>query len=86
MENMLEVKLPLAYRPKHEIDRDLAQLKQHHHPHVIELGQVNPPEGHAEATPERRRHAVCYVLGPEEWNLLFPDIPSEYGGMICYRQ
>lgn len=38
------------------------------------------------ADPKRRRHVVCRTLGPEEWGLVFPDIPGEYGGTVCVRK
>ena len=36
--------------------------------------------------PLRRRRVFCRVLDPAEWGLLFPDIPSEYGGTVCIRK
>jgi hypothetical protein len=38
------------------------------------------------ADPQRRRHVLCRTLGPEEWGLIFPDIPSDYGGTVCVRK
>ncbi len=34
----------------------------------------------------KRRKGVCRTLSYEEWALVFPDIPSEYGGTVCYRK
>ncbi len=42
--------------------------------------------GQPVADPQRRKHVFCRVLGPEEWGLLFPDIPGEYGGTVCIRK
>ena len=38
------------------------------------------------ADPHRRRRVVCRQMSPQEWGLVFPDIPSEYGGMVCTRK
>jgi hypothetical protein len=35
-------------------------------------------------SPARRSRAFCRTLGPEEWGLVFPESPSEYGGTVCY--
>ena len=42
--------------------------------------------GQPVADPQRRRHVLCRVLGPEEWGLVFPDVPSDYGGTVCVRK
>ena len=38
------------------------------------------------ADPKRRRHALCFTLAPDDWNMLFPHIPSDYGGTVCVRK
>ena len=38
------------------------------------------------ADPHRRPRVLCRTYGPEEWNLIFPDIPSDYGGTVCVRK
>jgi len=38
------------------------------------------------ADPQHRKRVLCRQYGPEEWNLIFPDIPSEYGGTVCVRK
>jgi len=38
------------------------------------------------ADPQRRHHVLCFTLAPEDWGMLFPDIPSEYGGTVCVRK
>lgn len=41
------------------------------------------PSGGDASTPQSR--SFCRVLSPEEWSLVFPEYPSDYGGMVCYR-
>jgi hypothetical protein len=89
METRLDVTLPLAYLPKHDVERRLARLKADHPcSQVIELGEVNQPgsdRGH-DAPESRKKRAVCFVLDPETWNEFYPDHHSEYGGMVCYLE
>jgi hypothetical protein len=33
----------------------------------------------------RRKRTICIALTPWEWNLIFPEAPSAYGGIVCYR-
>ena len=42
--------------------------------------------GQPVADPQHRKRVLCRVLDPAEWGLVFPDIPSEYGGTVCVRR
>lgn len=33
-----------------------------------------------------KRRGRCRYLAKEEWNLVFSDYPSEYGGTVCTRR
>jgi hypothetical protein len=37
------------------------------------------------ATPAARKRTICIALTPFEWNLIFPEAPSAFGGIVCYR-
>lgn len=38
------------------------------------------------ADPKGRKHVLCFTLAPDDWNMLFPHIPSDYGGTVCVRR
>lgn len=67
------------------VDQTQQQMKER----VAEVKQrtgksVDPNKvGTPVADPKRRRHVLCFTLAPEDWNVLFAHIPSEYGGTVC---
>ena len=36
-------------------------------------------------SPARRGRGFCRTMSEAEWNLVFPETPSEYGGTVCVR-
>ena len=86
------VKLPVVNLTQGQIDRRMVKLKERSGKSlnfdeagepVVQLKPKTKPPGDRRSAVHRRRKR-CKVLGPEEWNLIFPDIPSEYGGMVCF--
>jgi hypothetical protein len=79
------VKIPVVTLSRQQVKRRLADVKKRSGKSlsVSKFGKLGKPV----ASPHlRRRHGFCRVLDPEEWNLVFPDIPSEYGGTVCVRK
>jgi hypothetical protein len=83
------VKFPLIQLTPAQFKQRVAEAKGH-----LTLRDVGEPVARPKpkkkpgpAAPQARRFRVlCRVLGPEEWNLIFPEIPSEYGGTVCVRR
>jgi hypothetical protein len=80
MKRIRYVKIPVVTLTRQEVRQRLADVKKRSRKslRMSKLGQ--PVAAHK----KRRRHGYCRVYGPEEWNLIFPEIPSEYGGTACY--
>ena len=82
------VKLPIQTVTKGKFDKMTARLKLHSGKWLFLNGPIAPAKTAGKspgpALPKRRRRAVCYLLGPEEWGLIFGA--SDYGGIVCYRR
>ncbi|MBV9993719.1 MAG: hypothetical protein JO127_00770 [Caulobacteraceae bacterium] len=37
------------------------------------------------SSPARRGKGFCRTMSEAEWNLVFPETPSDYGGAVCVR-
>jgi hypothetical protein len=87
MLNITYVPLPVAHVTLKEIELRLAALETSFDRlgEPIGIPKVQKKREKRGPTPKYRKRGFCRVLGPEEWNLVFPEIPSEYGGTVCYR-
>lgn len=95
MPKLSYLKLPVVNLTQQQIDKRMADFKERFgrslnfdevgEPVAHSVSRIETPEDGVIPTLRRGRHKHrCRVLGPEEWNLVFPDIPSEYGGMVCF--
>jgi hypothetical protein len=89
MADLTHAKLPVVYSTPDDLDQRIAKAKTHLKlPESLDKSWpvAEPETGVAKAAGAKApAKAFCKQYGPEEWNLIFPEHQSEYGGIVCYR-